>query len=105
MTAEAALALAIGRFRDCEPGDLIAAVAIEGGGTARLTYGDLRELAISLGEAQERLGRISDWHSRETGAAGMVGDYCVECGLHWPCDTRKLADGTYVDDEDSEEQA
>jgi hypothetical protein len=27
----------------------------------------------------------------------MVGDLCTECGTKWPCDTRRLADGTYVD--------
>jgi len=49
---------------------------------------------------QERLGRIADWHSRETGPAGTVGDNCNECGHSWPCDTQKMAEGTYVDDEE-----
>jgi hypothetical protein len=45
----------------------------------------------------ERLDRITSWHSRET-AGGMVGDFCNECGHHWPCDTAQMAEGTYVDD-------
>lgn len=48
----------------------------------------------------ERLGRISDRHARETGPAGTVGDFCTECGHRWPCDTRRMADGAYADDED-----
>lgn len=47
---------------------------------------------------RERLGRISDWHARETGPAGTVGDYCTECGHRWPCDTRRMADGVYVEE-------
>lgn len=47
---------------------------------------------------RERLARIADWHSRETGPAGTVGDYCVECGERWECDTRRMAEGTYVDE-------
>jgi hypothetical protein len=47
----------------------------------------------------ERLDRIISWHSRETGPGGMVGDYCVECGNHWPCDTRRMAEGSYEDSE------
>ena len=45
---------------------------------------------------RERLARISDWHARETGPAGTVGDYCTECGHRWPCDTRRMADGVYA---------
>ena len=48
---------------------------------------------------RERLARISGWHARETGPAGTVGDYCTECGHKWPCDTRRMADGVYADDE------
>lgn len=58
-------------------------------------YRAIREL-IGL---RERLARISGWHSRETGPAGMVGDFCVDCGSRWPCDTRRMADGSYVDDQ------
>ncbi len=47
--------------------------------------------------ANERLGRIESWHFRETADGGMVGDFCVECGTKWPCDTRRMAEGTYVD--------
>lgn len=49
---------------------------------------------------RERLARISDWHARETGPAGTVGDYCTECGHRWPCETRRMADGIYVDPDD-----
>ena len=45
----------------------------------------------------ERLDRIGAWHSRETGPAGTVGDYCNECGSTWPCETKRMAEGTYVD--------
>lgn len=51
-------------------------------------------------EKAERLHRIVTWHSRETGPAGMVGSFCSECGHAWPCDTRRMAEGTYVDAED-----
>lgn len=54
---------------------------------------------LGMGALRERLGRISDWHARETGPAGTVGDYCVECGHRWPCDTRQMADGLYVDED------
>ena len=47
---------------------------------------------------RERLARISGWHARETGPAGTVGDFCVECDHRWPCDSRRMADGTYGDD-------
>jgi hypothetical protein len=49
---------------------------------------------------RERLARISGWHARETGPAGTVGDYCTECGHRWPCDTQRMADGTYVDEDE-----
>lgn len=51
---------------------------------------------------RERLSRIGGWHARESGPGGTVGDYCTECGEVWPCDTRRMADGTYVDDDVAE---
>lgn len=54
-----------------------------------------------VADQAERLGRIATWHSRETGPGGMVGDFCVACGEHFPCDTRRMAEGTYVDDDQS----
>ncbi|WP_426513137.1 hypothetical protein ACPPVO_22425 [Dactylosporangium sp. McL0621] len=48
-----------------------------------------------------RADRIVAWHSRETGPGGMVGDYCTECGHVWPCDTRRMAEGTYADEEET----
>ena len=55
---------------------------------------------IGMGNLRERLGRISGWHARETGPAGTVGDFCTECGRRWPCDSRRMADGTYVDEDE-----
>ena len=49
-------------------------------------------------DLRERLDRITGWHSRETGPGGMVGDFCNECGHVWPCDTQRMAEGTYVDE-------
>lgn len=48
---------------------------------------------------RERHARISARHARETGPAGTVGDYCIECGHPWPCDSRRMADGTYTEEE------
>jgi hypothetical protein len=42
-----------------------------------------------------QLDRIATWHSRETADGGMVGDYCIKCGDRWPCETRRMADGTH----------
>lgn len=58
-------------------------------------------LLVEVLALRERLDRISRWHARETGPAGTVGDYCTECGdgVWWPCDTRRLVDGTYVDED------
>jgi hypothetical protein len=52
---------------------------------------------MGMNKLRERLGRIAGWHERETGPCGTVGDFCTECGHRWPCDTRRMADGTYVD--------
>lgn len=49
---------------------------------------------INLGD---RLDRIASWHSRETAQGGMVGDYCNECLERWPCETRRMADGSHED--------
>ena len=46
---------------------------------------------------RERLDRIAGWHARETADGGMVGDFCTECGERWPCETRRMADGTHED--------
>jgi hypothetical protein len=56
---------------------------------------------MAMGNLRERLARIAEWHAREAGPAGTVGDYCTECGNRWPCDTRRMADGVFIDkDED-----
>lgn len=52
---------------------------------------------------QEQLGRIADWHSRETFEAGMVGDLCVECHNEWPCETYEMATGAWKDPDDDDE--
>jgi hypothetical protein len=54
-------------------------------------------LLVDRMQLRERLDRIATWHSRESGPGGMVGDYCTECGERWPCDTRRMADGTHED--------
>lgn len=95
--AFARVGMICGRFRDMNPTDTIAAVATPDGGVDRLTYGDLTDLLSLAFDAGDRLQRIGAWHSRETGPGGMVGDCCTECGNPSPCDTRKMADGTYVD--------
>lgn len=45
----------------------------------------------------DRLDRIAGWHELETGEHGTVGLYCDECGKTWPCDTRKMADGSWTE--------
>lgn len=50
----ARLALVVGRFGDSKADDTIAAVATEGGGTVRITYGDLAELLARLDRAERR---------------------------------------------------
>lgn len=97
--AFALVGLICGRFRDMDPGDTIAAVATDDGGVERLTYGHLRTLLSAALDADDRLQRIANWHTRETGPAGTVGNYCTECGTRWPCDTRRMAEGTYDDEE------
>lgn len=57
---------------------------------------------MALGTLRERLARISGWHARDTGPAGTVGDLCIECGHRWPCDTRRMTDGTYRNEDDDE---
>jgi hypothetical protein len=51
-----------------------------------------------------QLDRITSWHSRETADGGMVGDFCNECGEIWPCDTRRMADGSHEDLSDTGSQ-
>ncbi len=75
----------------------VASYATEDGGAAGITYGDIAALVRIYLDRDEQLSRIETWHSREAGPAGMVGDNCNECGLPWPCDTRLMATGQYVD--------
>ena len=55
------------------------------------------QAVMAVNGLRDRLDRISMWHSRETAEGGMVGDFCVECGLRWPCETRRMADGSHKD--------
>ena len=66
---------------------------------ARNHVGGLLDLAERLLESAQRLDRITAWHARESGPCGTFGDYCTECGSLWPCDTRRMAEGTYTDEE------
>lgn len=93
------LARVISAFRDMGEDATVAAVATSDGGASHLTYGDLSALLEQLMSLRERVDRIATWHARETGPAGTVGDFCTECGARWPCDTRRMAEGTYVDKE------
>lgn len=55
-------------------------------------------LAIAkINKLRGQLDRIATWHARETADGGMVGDFCTECGDRWPCETRRMADGTHED--------
>ena len=56
---------------------------------------------VKILNLRERLDRITTWHARETGSAGMVGDFCIRCGDLWPCDTHRMASGSYIDEEDA----
>lgn len=85
------------RLRHMRPRDTILVVPSGDSGHSPLTYGDVVDLFSALLDAQDRLGRIADWHSQETGPAGTVGDSCDECGQAWKCPTRKMAEGSYVD--------
>lgn len=69
----------------------------EGEGYSAHIDGRVFLLVAEVGRLRERLVRIAGWHARETGPGGMVGDFCIECGWSWPCDTRRMADGTHVD--------
>jgi hypothetical protein len=48
-------------------------------------------------EQGERLARLASWHSRITGPAGTFDDYCARCSERWPCEDRRMADGTHDD--------
>lgn len=61
------------------------------------------QLMLARNRLAERLDRIASWHSRETADGGMVGDFCVTCGGIWPCDTRRMAEGTYKDEDEPPE--
>lgn len=55
-------------------------------------------LVMEVFRLRERMGRLVTWHSRESGPSGTVGDFCNECGHTWPCDSYRMATGTYEDE-------
>lgn len=95
--AFARLGLVLARFRDLADDATVAAVALSDGTTEHLTYGHLRDLQAAALEAGDRLQRLAAWHSRETAPVGMFGDFCCTCFEYWPCETRRMADGTHED--------
>lgn len=72
-------------------------VAVRAADTAFVAHArtDVPALVAGLLAVCDRLDRIAAWHAREKGPAGTVGDFCVECGKRWPCDTRRMAEGAY----------
>lgn len=62
------------------------------------------QAVVKIQHLDARLDRITAWHSRETTEGGMVGDYCTECGGVWPCETRRMADGSHEDLTETEPQ-
>ena len=79
------------------PDYVLVAVTDHTGTAVGVSQGDINALVRMQIDMRERIGRIADWHARETGPAGTVGDYCTECAHRWPCPTRKMADGTWTD--------
>ena len=79
---------------------LLALAGIPQGTGSHDSYLDARtwQAWLLIQRLQERLDRLTTWHSRETGPGGMVGDYCNECGTRWPCDTYRMATGSYEDE-------
>lgn len=55
------------------------------------------QAVMALSQATGRLDRIAGWHARMPGAAGTFDDQCTECRQSWPCETRRMADGTHED--------
>jgi hypothetical protein len=45
-------------------------------------------------QRREQLDRITSRHTRE-------GCCCTECGYEWPCDTRRMADGTWTEENET----
>lgn len=58
-------------------------------------------LVAEVLDLRSRLDRMAHWHSRETAPGGMVGDFCIECGHTWPCDSHELAIGQYRDEDEA----
>lgn len=58
-------------------------------------------LVVEVISLRDQLARIASWHSRESGPAGTVGDFCNECGQKSPCETNRMASGTYAEADDA----
>lgn len=65
----------------------------EGSGDSATIDARVWQLVVEAQELAVRLERIAAWHARESGPGGTVGDFCLECGARWPCDTRRMAEG------------
>jgi hypothetical protein len=48
-------------------------------------------------ELEDRLFRIAGCHERTVLPGGLFDNVCRECGEPWPCETRRMADGTHED--------
>lgn len=94
------LARVVSTFRSVPASAYIVAYAEEDGSTNGVTYGDIAALVRMQLKQVDQLQRITTWHARESGPAGTVGDYCTECAHRWPCPTRKMADGTWTDQDE-----
>ncbi len=70
-------------------------------GTGYSAHIDARvfQLVMIANDFRLRATRIAAIHARESGPAGMVGDYCTECAHRWPCPTNRLAEGIPLEDD------
>jgi hypothetical protein len=55
------------------------------------------QAVMRIFDLEDRLFRISAWHKRTVLPGGLFDHVCCECGEPWPCDTHKMANGSYVD--------
>jgi hypothetical protein len=55
------------------------------------------QAVMRITDLEDRVGRIAALHERITRPGGLFDDRCGECDQRWPCDTRRMAEGTYED--------